>query len=74
MAIKHTIRSKDGGTQTITLTPLKAIRLCCLECVGWSALEVRECTSPLCPLYPFRMGKGHTGRKGNVKSLKKPAL
>ncbi len=31
--IKHTIRSKDGGTKEVQLTPLKAIRLQCLECV-----------------------------------------
>lgn len=32
-----------------------AIRAFCLECVGWSAIEVRLCTAPACPLYEFRL-------------------
>ncbi len=68
--ISHEIRSKDGGTKEVSLTPLKSIRLNCLECVCWSAYEVKHCTSPLCPLYPYRFGRvpGHKG-KGNVKNL-----
>lgn len=38
------------------MTPLKAIRLCCLEC-SKSAAEVRACVIPKCPLYPFRLGR-----------------
>ena len=70
--IKHTIRSKNGGTRTVSLSPLKAIRLNCLECVCWSAYEVKYCTDKLCPLLPFRFGKipGHKG-KGNIKNLNK---
>jgi len=26
----------------------------CLECVGWKRDEVALCTSPACPLYPYR--------------------
>ena len=68
--IKHTIGSKDGVTKAVLLTPLKAIRDHCLECMGWSAYEVKNCTGKLCPLYPYRFGKvpGHKG-KGNVKNL-----
>ena len=32
-----------------------AIRVFCLECVGWSEDEVRRCTAPACPLYEFRL-------------------
>ena len=32
-----------------------SIRTHCLQCVGWNASEVRRCTSPKCPLYPFRI-------------------
>lgn len=37
-----------------------AIRSFCLECVGWQREEIRLCTSPACPLYPYRpyQGKG----------------
>lgn len=64
MAIRHTIR-KDGksNTRVVNLTPLSAIRAACLECVVWSFDEVKNCTSPLCPLYPFRFGK-NPSRKG----------
>ncbi len=54
--IKHEIRSKDGGTKVVSLSPLKALRYHCLECVSWSAYEVKYCTSKLCALYPYRLG------------------
>lgn len=34
-----------------------AIRNHCIECMGYNATEVRECTSPKCWLYPWRMGR-----------------
>ncbi len=37
-------------------TPLKAIRLKCLDCCCGSAYEVKLCTAERCPLYPFRDG------------------
>lgn len=39
------------------VSPLKAIRLRCLDCCGDSAMEVRLCPAITCPLYPFRFGK-----------------
>ncbi|MFC1452601.1 hypothetical protein ACFLSJ_04565 [Verrucomicrobiota bacterium] len=54
MAIKHTIRSSAGGTEAVRLTARSAIRAFCRECVGWNRDEVRQCTAPLCPLWPFR--------------------
>jgi hypothetical protein len=36
----------------------KAIRLFCLECLGGSPSEVKGCTDQICPLWPFRMGRG----------------
>ncbi len=69
--IKHSIRSKDGSTKAVLLTPLKAIRYQCLECVCWSASEVKRCTSKLCSLFPYRLGTnpertgiGGIGEKG----------
>ncbi|MBT6048901.1 MAG: hypothetical protein HOG49_19055 [Candidatus Scalindua sp.] len=68
--IKHAIKSREGGTKVVSLSPLKAIRFQCLECMGYSACEVRNCTGNLCSLYPFRLGKvpGHKG-KGNASNL-----
>lgn len=37
-----------------------AVRAKCLECMGYSSVEVKTCTSPDCPLYHWRTGK-YTG-------------
>jgi hypothetical protein len=31
-----------------------AMQAFCLECMGWQRKEVEHCTSPACPLYPYR--------------------
>ena len=71
--IEHTIRSKDGGTKEVSLTPLKAIRYQCLECLGWSASEVKNCTGKLCPLYPYRFGHNPERKGIGNLSAKGPA-
>jgi hypothetical protein len=38
------------------MSPLKALRLRCLDCCVGSANEVRMCVSVKCPAWPFRMG------------------
>lgn len=42
------------------LTPIKAIRGKCLDCMGNHYKEIRECSSIRCELHPFRMGKRPT--------------
>lgn len=39
------------------LTPVKAIRSKCLECVVGNMAEVRRCHLKDCALWPYRMGK-----------------
>ena len=39
------------------LSPVKAIKKFCLDCVGGSVKERRLCNTTDCPLYPFRLGK-----------------
>ncbi|MBD3763062.1 hypothetical protein [Rhizorhabdus sp.] len=39
------------------VSPLRALRLKCLDCCNGSAREVRLCTAVDCPSWPFRMGK-----------------
>ena len=39
------------------ISPLKALRLRCLDCCAGSASEVRLCVSVTCPSWPFRMGR-----------------
>ncbi len=63
MAIKHKIRDRNGGTKEVSLTPLRSIRLQCIECMGFSEYEPKYCTSPLCSLYPYRLGS-NPERKG----------
>lgn len=38
------------------ISPLKAIRLKCLDCSCGSSNEVKLCPVVKCPLYPFRHG------------------
>lgn len=49
-------------------TPLKAIRLKCLDCCCGSAHEVKLCPASSCPLYTFRLGKNpnRAGIGGNI--------
>lgn len=39
------------------VSPLRALRLKCLDCCNSSAQEVRLCTAVDCPSWPFRMGR-----------------
>lgn len=39
------------------ISPMKAIRLKCLDCCCNSPYEVKLCPSVDCPIYPFRLGK-----------------
>lgn len=51
---------KDGKR----LSPIKAIRCFCLDCMGYQSAEIEECGGKgNCVLYPFRMGKNETGKK-----------
>ena len=54
--IEHEIRNKVEGTEVVLLTPIKAIRLNCLECICWVPSEVKNCTAKLCAMYPYRFG------------------
>jgi hypothetical protein len=58
--IKHTIRTKKG-IQEVCLIPRTAIMAMCRECLGFET-EPKNCTSPMCPLFPFRTGNAHSGK------------
>lgn len=50
------------------ISPLKAIRLKCLDCSAGQPKEVKLCRAIDCSLYPFRMGKNpNRARVGNGK-------
>lgn len=50
------------------ISPLKAIRLKCLDCSGGQCAEVRYCTISDCPLYVFRHGTNPNRRRLPVPS------
>ena len=59
-----------SGVNT-ALTPVKAIRRKCLDCMAGSRKEVRFCLQRDCPLYPYRMGsnpkrKGVGGKRADL--------
>lgn len=56
------IRQSDPRPERLP-TPLKAIRLKCIDCCGGSKREVRLCTAYCCPLHPFRMGTNPNRRR-----------
>ena len=41
----------------IITNPVKAIRAFCLDCMGGSSNEVKQCSTEDCPLWNFRFGK-----------------
>lgn len=50
-----------GNPDLLDLTPVKAIRAYCLDCMCGSSNEVKVCScdgkrSALCPLYKYRLG------------------
>lgn len=45
------------------VTPLKAIRLMCLDCSNGSTHEVNQCPVTDCPVFEYRQGK-NPHRKG----------
>ena len=52
--MSHTVRSNKGNPITIeNYTRGLAIKVMCTECLAHST-NPSECTSPMCPLFPFR--------------------
>jgi len=70
MAVVHKIKTKDG-TADVSLTPMKAIRLKCMDCCCWQRSEVTRCASVECPLWPFRSGHvpGRKPRRGGNSKI-----
>ena len=50
----HTVRTRDHKTKTFkNLSRTKAMAMLCTECMGFEE-EPSGCTSPLCPIFPWR--------------------
>ncbi len=51
-------------------TPLRAIRLKCLDCCCENSAEVKRCHIEDCALWPYRMGRNpHRAGMGNVENI-----
>jgi hypothetical protein len=59
---EHVIRTADGGRKKVKLTRCLGIKLLCVECLGFEG-DPKDCTSPLCPVFPFR-GKTLASMRG----------
>ena len=58
MAVKHKIKTPDGGVREVeTRGPQGAIARFCTECMGFAPRAVRDCPAETCPLWPWRRGK-----------------
>ena len=51
----QTIIQSKNGSKEINLNRRKAVRERCLNCSGWSYIEVENCQFADCDLYPFRL-------------------
>lgn len=49
--------TSDTSADSKKMSPLRAIKLRCIDCCGGSYNEVKVCPSVGCALYPFRTGK-----------------
>lgn len=68
----HTYRTGPETQETKNINAMQAIKAQCLECCNWQRQEVVECSSPLCSLWPFRLGK--TGSKRVLTEDQRGAL
>jgi hypothetical protein len=56
-----------------TVSPLRAIRAKCLNCMCASPYEVARCDIYDCSLWPLRFGKGKETAKRRGKCVEEPA-
>jgi len=73
-SLKKAWAAPKGERQTVRkarLTPLKAIRYRCLDCMVGSADEVSKCVCPDCSLFEYRFGRRPTPDEADqVKDIK----
>lgn len=63
---KPPVRTKSTKTKSARdkVTRAQAIKLFCIECMGYNKHFVKSCTVEQCPLWPYRAGYGqqHTDK------------
>ena len=70
---KDSNKEKQAMNQKI-LSPLKSIRLKCMECSNYSAYEVKHCPITDCNLYAFRLGRNPNIKKRELTPEQREAL
>jgi hypothetical protein len=73
LILKVRIQGKNGH-KIVELNRRKAIRERCLNCVGWSVKDVKECEMTDCHLFQFRSGQGNQDSKMRAKAIRKFCL
>jgi len=53
---KEVVEEKAKNPARSKVTRAKAIRLQCIECMGYQAALVKSCPDEGCPLWSYRMG------------------
>ena len=71
--MKVEIQSKNGH-KVVDLNRRKAIREKCLNCSGYSYVEVECCNFTDCPLHRFRTGRGVQNSKLRIEAIHKYCL
>lgn len=71
--IKHTYKI-NNVEYSKEISPLKAIRLNCLECSGGLSDAVKDCPIETCAVYPFRFGKDPSRAPMNLSDDQRSAL
>lgn len=56
------------------MSPLKAIRNKCLDCMGYQPSHVKECGAGNCALHPFRMGRDPFRKKRDLTEEQRETL
>lgn len=63
-----------NGFKIVDLNRRKAIRERCLNCAGWSYIEVTNCTFTDCHLFPYRSGQGKQNANNRSRAIRKYCL
>jgi hypothetical protein len=51
--------SKKPKDERSKITRAQAIRLQCIECMGFQVGLIKDCPDKGCPLWPYRIGRGY---------------
>jgi len=62
------IRTREGEVIKLKTSKTKAIKLRCLDCVGFERKNIKSCDNKKCFLFPHRLGrnKKHTTKERNL--------